>query len=277
VLRLWRDRLLVALAPTAVSWVRVSGGFRPRVVAKRSLEVATERGGEPWGDAVAVLQQEAEQLRRERLAVTVVLSNHFVRYTVVPPLGHTGGRDEALAVARFHFSKIHGDRAATWDVRLAAPASNRPTLASAIDSALLDALKACFPREGAARLVSVQPYTMSAFNFWRHKIGKDGAWLLLVEPGTACLAMLAGNEWATIQTVRSGYAGSDSWPALLEREKHRVGSRSIPRTVLTRSNVPASSALGARKDWHFIALDPPAVPGLAQNELEPYAMALHAA
>jgi hypothetical protein len=277
VLRLWRDRLLVALAPTSVSWVRVSGAFRPRAVAKRSLEVTTERGGEPWGDAVAVLQQEAEQFRRERLAVTVVLSNHFVRYTVVPPLGNTGSRNEALALARFHFSKIHGDRAAGWDVRLAAPASNRPTLASAVDSALVDALKACFPREGAARLVSVQPYTMSAFNFWRHKIGKDGAWLLLAEPGTACLAMLAGSEWTTIQTVRSGYTTSDSWPALLEREKHRVASRNIPTTVLTRSSVPASSALGARKDWHFVALEPPALPGLAANELEPYAMALHAA
>ena len=276
-LRLSRDRLLVALAPTAVSWVRLSGGFRPRAIAKRWVEVAAERGGEPWGDAVAVLRQEAEQFRSERVAVTVVLSNHFVRYTVVPPLGNTGSRDEALALARFHFSKIHGDRAATWDVRLAAPASSHPTLASAIDSALLDSLKASFPREGAARLVSVQPYTMAAFNFWRHRIGKDGAWLLLVEPDTACVAMLAGNEWATIQSVKSGYASSDSWPALLEREKHRVNSPSIPKTVLTRSMVAASSALGARRDWHFIELDPPAVPGLAENELEPYAMALHAA
>ena len=276
-LRLWRDRLLVSLAPTAVSWVRVSRGFRPRVLGKHSIAVASERGGEPWGDAVGVLHHAAEQLRRERLAVTIVLSNHFVRYTVVPPLGTTGSRDEALALAKFHFSKIHGERAATWDVRLAGPASNRPTLASAVDVALLDSLKGCFPREGAARLISVQPYTMAAFNYWRHKIGNDGAWLLLVEPGTACVAMLAGNEWATIHTVRSAYAASDSWPALLEREKHRVSSRAIPRTVLTRSTVPPSSALGARKDWHFIALDPPTLPGLTENELEPYAMALHAA
>jgi hypothetical protein len=277
VLRLSRDRLLVSLAPSTVSWVRLSGGFRPRVVSKHSLTVAGETGPEPWDGAVALLREEAEQLRRERLAVTVVLSNHFVRYTVVPPLDHASSRNEALALARFHFSKIHGERAAGWDVRLASPPSAKPTLASAIDSALLEALKACFPREGSAHLASVQPYTMSAFNFWRHKVGSDGAWLLLVEPGTACLAMLAGKDWATIQSVKSGYASSDNWPALLDREKHRVTTRSVPRIVLTRSTVPPSSALTARKDWHFIALEPPALPGITQGEREPYAMALHAA
>ena len=277
-LRLSRDRLLLALAPTAVSWVRVSGRYRPRVVAKRTVPVAPQESREPWDGAVAVLREEALQLRRERLAVTVVLSNHFVRYTVVPPTDTGASREDALALARFHFSKIHGERAAAWDVRLAPSASGRSTLASAIDSALLDALKTCFPPEGAPRLVSAQPYMMCAFNFWRHKIGKQGAWLLLVEPGTACLAMLAGKDWATIQTVRSGHTTSDNWPALLDREKHRVVSRGgVPKIVLTRSAMPSSSALSARKDWHFITLEAPALPGIAAGEREPYAMALHAA
>jgi hypothetical protein len=276
VLRLSRDRLLVALAPTAVSWVRLSGGFRPRVISKRALPVAAEDAHEPWEGAVAVLREEAQQLRSERLAVTVVLSNHFVRYTVVPSIDSGGSREDALALARFQFSKIHGERASGWDVRLASPPSGRPTLASAVDSALLDALKACFPPKGAPRLVSVQPYMMSAFNHWRHKIGKEGAWLLLVEPGTACLAMLAGKNWATIQIVKSGYA-SDNWPALLDREKHRVVSRTVPKTVLTRSAVPASSALAARKDWQFVTLEAPTLPGLTDREREAYAMALHAA
>jgi hypothetical protein len=272
---LWRDRLLVSLAPATVSWLRLSGGPRPRVLAKRALNVASEETREPWDGAVAVLREQAQELRAQRLAVTIVLSNHFVRYAVVPPVDGASSRDEARALARFHFSKIHGDRAATWDVRLAS-ASGRATLASAVDSALLDALKACFPAKGAARLASVQPYTMAAFNFWRHKIGNDGAWLLLVEPGTACLAMLAGKDWSTVQNVKSG-SSAENWPALLDREKHRVASGSIPKTVLTRSSLPAPSALTARKDWHFVTLEPPSLPGLAENEREPYGMALHAA
>ena len=276
-LRSWRDRLLISLAPDAVSWLRVTGAFQPRVVAKNAVPTAREAGQEPWSGAVAVLQQEAEQWRRERLAATVVLSNQFVRYIVIPPLEKVGGRDEAIALARFHFSKIHGERAAAWHVRLATPVPGSATPASAIDTALLDALKACFPREGKARLVSVQPYAMAAFNFWRDRIEKEGAWLLLVELGMACLALFAGREWVAIQNIRSGYASPDNWPALLEREKHRAATQQVPATVLTRSALPSSSALTARRDWQFVMLDPPALPGLAADEVEPYAMALHAA
>jgi hypothetical protein len=250
--------------------------LKPRVVAKRTLPVTGEAALEPWQGAVALLQEEAGQLRRERLAVTIVLSNHFVRYAVVPPPDRAASRDEALALARFHFSKIHGDRAAGWDVRLAAGAGNKPTLASAIDTALLDALKATFPPRGRARLVSVQPYTMSAFNFWRGKIGREGAWLLLVEPGMACLGMIARNEWMTIHNVRSA-AAPENWPALLDREKHRVNVEHVPKTVLTRSTTHVSSALSARQDWRFVVLDTPTRPGLTEQDAEPYSMALHAA
>jgi hypothetical protein len=277
VLRSWRDRLLISLAPDAVSWLRVTGVFKPRVIARNSVPTVREAGQESWAGAVEVLKQEAEQWRRERLAASIVLSNQFVRYIVIPPIGKTGSRDEALALARFHFSKIHGERAAAWHVRLATPLPGFATPASAIDAALLEALKACFPREGKARLASVQPYTMAVFNFWRDRIEKDGAWLLLVEVGTACLALLAGREWVSIQNIRSGYASPDSWPALLEREKHRAATQQVPKTVLTRSAVPSSSALIARRDWQFVMLDPPALPGLAADEAEPYAMALHAA
>jgi len=276
VLRLWRDRLLVSLAPDAVSWLRLTGMFRPRVIAKRTVAITRENAQEPWSGAVDVLQQEAEQWRRDRLAVTVVLSNHFVRYVVVPPLDRPGSRDEAIALARFHFAKIHGERAAGWHVRLATPAAAHTTPASAIDGALLEALKTCF-QQGKPRLVSVQPYTMSAFNFWRRRIENEGAWLLLVEPGTACLALLAGSEWVAIQNIRSGYARSETWPALLDREKHRAMVPQVPKTVFTRSALPVSSALGARKDWHFVVLDAPELAGLGSDELEPYAMAAHAA
>jgi hypothetical protein len=276
VLRLSRDRLLVSLAPETVSWVRLARGFRQRVIAKRSLPATLEVGRAPWEGALAVLQEKAEHWRRDRLAVTVVLSNHFVLYTVVPPLDRGSSRDEALALARFHFARIHGERASAWHVRLASPLSGRTALASAIDAAFLEALKSCFPAHGKPRLASVQPYTMSAFNYWRHKVGTEGAWLLLVEPGTACLALLAGRQGAAIRSVRSGHA-AENWPALLDREKHRANIQNVPRTVYTRAGVPASNALVGCEDWHFVMLDTPALPGLTQNDLEPYAMALQAA
>jgi len=275
VLRLWRDRLLVSIAPDAVSWLRVTGKMKPRVSSKRSVQVDPDHGPELWSGAVATLAREAEGWRREALDVTIVLSNHFVRYTVVPQMKRVNNSDEALALARFHFTKIHGERAAGWDVRLS-PAASGVSLASAIDSALLDTLKACFPSAGKPRLTSIQPYTMAAFNTWRGKVDTKGAWLLLVEPGIACLALLAGKNWTAIQNIKSHRAASDDWPALLAREKHRIAVEHMPSTVLTHVPGRASSALAARRDWRFVLLDPPAVPGVSAQERDAYAMALHA-
>ena len=45
----------------------------------------------------------------------------------------------------------------------------------AIHSALVEALRSAFPPKGGMRLVSVQPYLMSAFNQWRSAVGKESA------------------------------------------------------------------------------------------------------
>lgn len=274
-LRLWRDRLLVSIAPDTVSWLRMTGKIKPRVSSKRSVQVDPDQGPQLWSGAVATLALEAEVWRREALDVTIVLSNHFVRYTVVPQMKRVNSSDEALALARFHFAKIHGERAAGWDVRLS-PAVSGASLASAIDSALLDTLKACFDARSKARLVSIQPYTMAAFNTWRSKVDTQGAWLLLVEPGITCLALLAGKNWTAVQNIKSHRATSDDWPALLAREKHRIAVEHMPTTVLARLPGGASSALAARRDWRFVVLDPPAVTGVSEQERESYSMALHA-
>jgi hypothetical protein len=90
--------------------------------------------------------------------------------------------------------------------------------------------------------------------------------------------MLVGREWSSIQTVRSGYANSANWPALLDREKHRAATAQVPTTVFVRSTVPAPELGGDRGGWRFVMLDAPAPPdGLMDDELGTYEMALQAA
>ena len=131
--------------------------------------------------------------------VTVMLSDHFARYTIVQPQDGATPEEE-LALARFQFSKIHGERAKGWEVRLSR-AGGGARLACAIDASVLERLKACFPKGGKARLVSVQPALMAAYNGARDRIPREGAWLLLVEAGRACLARLAAQGWASVHHV----------------------------------------------------------------------------
>jgi hypothetical protein len=100
-------------------------------------------------------------------------------------------------------------------------------LACAIDASVLERLKTCFPKGGKARLVSVQPALMAAYNGARDRIPREGAWLLLVEAGRACLARLAAHGWASVHHVAEG-----EWERLIERERSRAGGDSLPDLVL---------------------------------------------
>jgi len=173
----------------------------------------------------------AHEVPKGRVDVTVVLSNHFARYTTVPPQdGATP--EELVALARFQFAKIHGERARGWEVRLSRPGGGA-RLGCAIDAGLLERLKACFPKGGRARLISVQPWLMAAYNRLRGRIPREGAWLFLAEPGRACLARLAAKGWASVHNV------PETDPDLLiERERNRAGGERLPALVLTEQFAP---------------------------------------
>lgn len=249
---LWRDRILVWLAPAEVSWVRLAGGFKAALRAKRVVPVDAGYGVESWQGAVAALRAEAEAWGNEAIRVTAVLSNHFLRYVVIPASEGASGMEEARALARFHFSRIHGERSRNWDVRLSDSRATRPQLASAADEGLLPALHACFPGERRPRLVSVQPYLMSAFNRWRREIPASGAWLLLLEPERACLALIANGDWVLVQNVKGAYAHPQDWMELRNRERLRANLDPVPDAVFVHAGRAASAALPREGNWKFV-------------------------
>lgn len=272
--RLWRDRLLVSLAPASVALARVAGGLRPRIVSRQALDCDPASGAEPWRGAVAALAAAAVPVLGERVDVTVVLSNHFVRYAIVPFEAAVTTPGETLALARFHFTKVHGERARDWEVRASEGPHGASRLASAVDAELVAAIRACFPETAKARLVSVQPYLMSAFNLWRAALAKDAAWLLLVEPQRACLALLAGRSWATAQTFRGEFRGPEDWAALLERQQLRADAAPAPRLALVHAPAGGKPVAGEARGWKFLGLAPPAVAGFLPLEDGRLAMAL---
>ena len=191
-----RERLRVRLSPGEV----LAGG--------RSIACDPALGSEPWQGALATLKAFEWT---ERCEVTAVLSNHFVRYAVVPWSDALSNAAEEEAYLRHHFAKIHGERAKSWTTRASEDRRGVPRLASAIDTALLDELKGAFPRDGKASLVSVQPELMEAINRWRDAIARKApGWCSPSPsaPASPCTRTAAG---ARCKTPRA--TGSRSWIA----------------------------------------------------------------
>jgi hypothetical protein len=207
----------------------------------RSIACDPAFGAEPWQGAVAALKTlEWTQACR----VTVVLSNHFVRYAVLPWSDALAGAAEEEAYLRHHFAKIHGERAKSWALRASEGPRGKLRLASAIDTALLGELRSAFPKSGKAKLVSVQPELMSEFNARRAALPQSGAWLVLAEPGRACVALHTAGGWRAVQNAKG------AWLDLLERERFRAhdSEQALPDLVLLSGAPPPEQAGG----WRFL-------------------------
>ena len=273
----WRNRLLIWLAPNDLSWVRLGGLFKPQVRAKRSVQTEHDYGARIWDGAIATLRTEAPQWRRDRLSVRIVLSNHFVRYALVPHSKDISGSEEELALARFHFSKLHGDTSRGWDIRLSPAQSSGARLACAVDAALIEALHQCFPRNERPRLSSVQPLLMSVFNSGGAFIPDSGAWLVMAEPNRACVALLKGKTCHAVQNVKGQFSDAEAWIGLVERERWRVNLDAVPDTILVHAAQEPCVPSRTHGAWKVIGLQTRWPAGLLPSRDSAYGGAISAA
>ena len=208
-------------------------GFAPAELTVRGERIACDPayGAAPWDGALAQLGR----LELGNARVTIELSSHFVRYALVPWSDALATPAEEEVYVRHHFAKIHGERAKSWSVRASDAAPGAPRLASAVDAALVDALKKNF--EGKkAKLVSIQPALMARYNAARGAVPADGAWLVLAEADRACIALHGTRGWRAVQNARG------EWRAALERERHRVEGGAPSLVLLAGAALPSQDA-----------------------------------
>jgi hypothetical protein len=231
------DRLIIGLAPAALTVLRFRGLLKEKLVDEAGVPCDPAFGSEPWQGAVAALTALPIE---GRARVTVVLANHFVRYAVVPWSDALGTEQERHAYLRHHFAKIHGERAKGWSLRASPGAGSAPRLASAVDSSLISGIREAFQKRPGARLVSIQPQLMAKFNAARAAVPAAGAWFVLAEPDRACVALHAGGRWRSVQNAKG------AWLDLLERERHRVEGEPPDLVLLAGASSPES-----RGGWNF--------------------------
>ncbi len=278
-----RERLLISLAPGELSWVRLSGGLRglmqPHAGAKRTVPVDAGFGARTWDGAIHALRTEAAQWQNDNVAVRIVLSNHFVRYALVPSSDGVSAGEEELALARFHFAKVHGDASRDWNIRLS-PASGRRTarLACAVDNALVTALQQCFPRDRRPRLSSVQPLLMSVFNHAGSRaIPAKGAWLIMAEADRACVALHSGKTWQAVQNLKGQFADPEAWAGLVERVRWSIQLDLVPDTILVHTAFALPQQSRTLDAWNIMGLQTRWPSGTLSTRDGNYATALSAA
>jgi hypothetical protein len=227
------DSVLLAIYPDHVVWLRVAAGLRRQVTAKGVVSCAVDME-KPWQGAIAVLPQvlvaaEVKAARAKAVRVSVVLSNRLVRYAIMPNPDSARNQQELDLLARHVFQRAHGDVSAQWDIRLSDAAPGQAALASAVDSDFCLALRDAIVTSGA-RLVSLQPYLMAAFN--QSMTGKHSGIFVLTEPQRLCLLAQKNGGWAAVQQSHAEPDWLDALPEKLDRLAVSAGLDDAHKFVL---------------------------------------------
>lgn len=225
----WPERLEVVLSPAAATCARARRWpwrgapvtvRRPVTPAAGASSTAASESGLPAVQALASWLEEASAAGLPaRTPVHVALSNHFVRFLVVPWRDGVPGRAEREALARHAFHERYGDAADAWAVRLGTAAYGRAALACATDRSLIEALRsACAARRLV--LASAQPLLTVALDAHARHLTPDAA-LFVVEPGRAVALGLQAGACHAVHSLR---LGMQPWSeALRKRQADLMG------------------------------------------------------
>ncbi len=244
------DQVRIDLRQDKVSMVRLHKGLlRTKVVASQTeLCGDAEVGVAPWQPALSALQAGLPSLGVGRMDTTVVLSNHFVRYALIPWGDQFSNDSEEQAYVRYCFSVTYGNDAENWALRLSTNGYGEMQVASAVEQGLLDGLERVAGVYGL-RLTSVQPYLMTVFNQWQHRLSGPMVWFVLAEQGRLCISLLKHGRWCSLRTMKIDNAWLSKLPNLLERELRLSDSGTERGTVFLFAPEIADEAVLPVSDW----------------------------
>ena len=215
-------RVRIELRPERVGFERHGGFPRSRVLSTHAIEVAPgqvggETAGEPWRASLNALSAGVREQRAPLGRVQVVLSDHFVRYALIPWSESLVGDSERLSFARLSLRGVYGHLSDAWDLSLDQQPAGEASFACGVDRALIGGLRDLVSL-GGGRLESVTPALADCLNRHRRALKEPEFCLATAEPGRITLAFRARAGWQAVRSRRVDGALPETLPALLKQE-----------------------------------------------------------
>lgn len=236
------ERLSIALCPEQVAVLRSPRGKRAVPSEPLLLAVLPEADAPLWKGAVAALADGLQALPTRRASATLVLSNRFARFALLPWAAAAQGEAEAHALAAACFESLYGDMTG-WVFSFDDGAYGSPKLACAIEASFLEGLKGAFDARGVS-CPRVEPYFVTCWNRWRNAVKAGDALFAVTESGATVIATLQAGQWHSVRTQ----SGSPDWTGLsgmMSRESLLQGFAEPPAGWLHAPALDSSSCPAA--------------------------------
>jgi hypothetical protein len=238
------DRVEVFLGPRRIHLARRPRGWRAR--GAHTLSIGCPPGPDhAWQGAVETLGRALATLAWRKADAVVMLSNHFVRYALVPPVAGVKRADRA-AVAQHQLHAIYGDAAQAWRVALDDAPADAQAVAGGVEPELVAQLEAVL-RTAGLRPVVIEPYLAGAYNACRATMNGAPAWLAVAEPGRVCVAAVQGGRWLALRSQRVTAPLRTALPLVLEQVRLAAAQAVAagPVYLVSRDEPPFKAAAGS--------------------------------
>jgi len=202
------DSARVYIGPAQTVLALHHRGLHARVATRRETF-------EPGVDALlAAVRSELASLP-SRTPVHVILSNHLVRYVLVPFSPQVVGTAALGTVAQQAFRHVHGSAADDWAVSVSA-VGERVRVAAAIDERLRQGIIDA-GRSAGVHVGAIDPLLMDGYNAARPHLLASG-WFATVEPARVTLLRTVDGEWARVVSARCDADWRSAIRQLADRE-----------------------------------------------------------
>lgn len=269
-LPLWRDKVRIVLCRDRLIVLHYLGGRQPRIYSKQVFPYTGQESG--WPPVLAMLDGVLKGRDWKKTDATVILSNHFVRFLVLPWNEARLSRAEKMALVQHRFDEVYGEASSTWEFRLSEGAFGSPSIACAIPQELMNQLKATFEAT-PVRLKFVQPYLMTAFNACRKRLDPEPSWFVLAERDNICIGLQQDGQWSSIRLRHVVSDWFEEAMLMLEREALLIPEGNKHRRVFVLApEQPGQSAI-KREPWSINRLTLNLTPEISQLETAGLAMA----
>lgn len=216
------EQLRIGVSSSRIDLVRIRRGWRAPVVARESIEYAAQPGETRAHAVGSALRRALAQSGGKRTACSIVLSNTFARYTMLPWRDEIADPVARAIYARAHLTHAYGAAAAGWELAQDRSAYGSPNAVCALDVALLDSIRTAV-REAGHKLVSLQPYFSAAFNYCRARLKVREIWFAVLEPDRICLAYVTPGGLSLLRAQRLTRDLGAELASMVEREAMLMG------------------------------------------------------
>jgi hypothetical protein len=249
---LWRDQIQVFFAPDRLDFVRSYRGIRPKPSTRFAVACERKQGSPAWESPLGQLEQAIADTAGIDISITV--SNHFVRYAVVPAQTKIASPSELYAYAAFHMREIYGERAGAWELSMSEWDPCSGGVCAAIERNLLERLEALAIHH-KLKLKHIEPYLTGAFDQWRKRFHGERIWFALIEAGRLCIASLSQGAWQRISNQKILHGVEEELLAALDQEALLFsGRKETAESVYLLAPEYPELALPTDCGWHIISL-----------------------